>query len=232
MPSQVRPWLLLPLAGLTAAALVLLWQHDIGWATIAAHATRLQGWVAAAPLASGAAFCAAYAGSVALSLPLSLWFTLLGGLLFGPLLGTVLAVASSSAGAVLLFLLARSALAPLVARRAASFLERVRPGLQRDGFRYLLALRLIPAVPFWLLNLAPALVGMRLLPYAAATVLGVVPVALVLAFIGAGLGGVLAAGARPNLTVLHSPAVLVPLLGLALIVLLPVALRRAWRATT
>ena len=152
-------------------------------------------------------------------------FTLLGGLLFGPLLGAMLAVGSSSLGAVLLFLLVRSALAPAFARRAAPFLERVRPGLQRDGFRYLLALRLIPAVPFWLLNLAPGLVGMKLLPYAAATVIGVVPIVVVLAFIGAGLGGVLASGATPNLAVLHSPAVLLPLLGLATIVLLPVAWR-------
>jgi uncharacterized membrane protein YdjX (TVP38/TMEM64 family) len=230
MPSRSRPWLLIvPVALIAAALLLLAWQRDLGWATLAANAAALHRQVAAAPLTSASLYCVAYAATVALSLPFSLWFTLAGGWLFGRVLGAALAVIGSSSGAVLLFLLARGALAPLVARRAAPWLDRVRPGLQRDGFSYLLALRLIPVVPFWLVNLAPALVGMRLLPYAAATVLGVVPIVVVLAGIGAGLGDVLAAGGRPDLSLLHSPSVLLPLAGLALLVLLPVAWRRVRR---
>jgi uncharacterized membrane protein YdjX (TVP38/TMEM64 family) len=230
MPSRTRPWLLVLVAALIVAAPLLAWQRDLGWATLATHAAALHRLVAVAPLASAALYCVAYAAAVALSLPVSLWFTLAGGLLFGPVLGAVLAVLASSGGAVLLFLLARGALAPVLARRAAPWLDRVRPGLRRDGFAYLLALRLIPAVPFWLVNLAPALVGMRLLPYAAATVLGVVPVVVVLAGIGAGLGDVLEAGARPDLSLLHAPSVWLPLAGLALLVLLPVAWRHVRRA--
>jgi uncharacterized membrane protein YdjX (TVP38/TMEM64 family) len=230
MQSPRRLWLLLPLAAVIVAVLALAWRGDVGWATFAAHAAVLRSWVAAAPVLSAALYCAAYTSSVALSLPLSLWFTLAGGALFGAALGTILAIASSSTGAVMVFLLARGALAPLVARRAAGLIDRVRPGLQRDGFSYLLALRLIPAVPFWLVNLAPALVGMRLLPYATATVLGVTPIVIVIAGIGAGLGTVLAAGATPDLATLHSPSVLLPLLGLAVLALLPVVWRRFRRA--
>jgi uncharacterized membrane protein YdjX (TVP38/TMEM64 family) len=229
MPSRPHPWLIVLFAAVLAAALVGAWYGGLGWDTLASHAAMLRRWVAEAPLAAAALYCAAYAASVALSLPFSLPFTLVGGMLFGVVLGSVLAVGASSTGAVLLFLLARGALAPLVARRAAPFLERVRPGLQRDGFSYLLALRLIPAVPFWLLNLAPALVGMRLLPYAAATVLGVAPIVVVLAGIGAGLAGVLARGVRPDLSVLHAPSVLLPLAGLAALSLLPVAWRHMRR---
>ena len=69
-------------------------------------------------------------------------------------------------GACLLFLVARSALAPLVTGRAAGLVDWLRPGLEKDGFFYLLTLRLIPVVPFWLLNLAPALVGMPFGAYA------------------------------------------------------------------
>ena len=131
-------------------------------------------------------------------------------------------------GAVLLFLVVRLALRPVLARRFGTLLERIRPGLEQDGFSYLLALRLIPAFPFWLINLAPALVGMRLLPYAAATLIGVVPAAVVFASLGAGVGGVLAAGERPEVGVIFSLPVLGPLIGLALLSLLPV-LWRHWR---
>ena len=71
----------------------------------------------------------------------------------------------------------------------------------------------MPVFPFWLVNLAAALSGMRLVPYAAATVLGIVPATFVFASIGAGIGEVLAAGGRPDLRVIFSPAVLGPLLG-------------------
>lgn len=230
MPTRPKFWLLAPFLALVAAALVLAWQHGLGWDTIATHEAALHRMVAAAPVASAAAYWAVYATCVVLSLPLSLWLTIAGGLLFGTALGATLAIAASGTGAVLLFLIARSTLAPLVARRAGPFLERVRPGLQRDGFSYLLALRLFPVVPFWLLNLAPALLGMRLLPYAAATVLGIVPPATIIAAIGAGLDGVLAAGARPDLALLHSPPVLLPLAGLAVLSLLPVGWRQVRRA--
>jgi len=85
-------------------------------------------------------------------------------------------------------------------------------------------------VPFWLLNLAPALLGMRLAPYAAATFLGIAPGAAVFASVGAGLGGVLAADSPPDFGVLRSPAVALPLAGLVLLSLLPVAWRHIRRA--
>jgi len=230
MSRRTHPWLLLPLVALMVAALGLALHGDLSvgraWDALAAHQAALHQWVAAAPLAAGALYCALYAGSVVLSLPLGVAFSMTGGLLFGTVAGTALALLAASTGAVLLFLLARTALGPLVARRAGPFLERMRPRLQRDGFSYLLALRLIPLMPFWLLNLAPPLLGMRLAPFAAATTLGIVPMVVVLTSLGAGLDGVLAAGARPDLSVLHSLPVLLPIAGLVVLSLLPVAWRR------
>jgi len=234
MARRAHPWLLLPLAAALAATLILGLRGDLAgarvWAALASHAAALHAAVAAAPLAAGALYAAVYIACVALSLPIGVWLSIAGGLLFGAFAGAVLAVLSATGGAVLLFLLARGALAPLLARRAAPFLDLVRPRLQRDGFSYLLALRLLPLVPFWLVNFAPPLLGMRLAPFAAATLLGIVPLTSVLAGIGAGLGRVLAAGVRPDLSVLRSPQVLLPLAGLALLSLLPVAWRRLRRA--
>ncbi len=228
MWSTARPWLLVLLLAILAAGLLLGWRGDVGWATLAAHQAAMHRWVADAPVLAGAAYCAVYIGCVLLSLPLSAALTLFGGLLFGAVAGTVLAVCSATVGAVLLFLLARGALTPLVARRAGPWLDRLRPGLTRDGFSYLLALRLIPVVPFWLLNLAPALLGMRLAPFAGATLLGIIPAGAVIAGIGAGLAGVLAPGPAPDLSLLRSPPVLLPLAGLVVLSLLPVAWRH-WR---
>jgi uncharacterized membrane protein YdjX (TVP38/TMEM64 family) len=224
-----RIWPLLLIAALLAGAYALGLHRQLSWSALATHETELRAAVAANPAGMAAAYVAVYVAVVAVSIPGGIWLTMGGGLLFGALPGTALAVVAATAGAVLVFLVARSALAPLLRARAGPFLDRVRPGLQRDGFSYLLALRLIPVVPFWLSNLAPALVGMRLPPYAAATFLGIIPATAVFASVGAGLGDVLAAGGQPDPgRLLLSPGVLLPLLGLALLSLLPVGWRR-WR---
>jgi len=154
---------------------------------------------------------------VTFSLPGGAVMTLAGGLLFGAFIGAFLAVLGATIGAAVLFLLARSAFAPFVAGRAEGLLGPLRAGLARDGFFYLLSLRLVPVFPFWLLNLAPALLGMAFAPYLAATFFGIIPGTLVFAGIGAGLDEVFLSGASPDLGVIFSPDVLLPLLGLALL---------------
>jgi uncharacterized membrane protein YdjX (TVP38/TMEM64 family) len=223
---------LLPLLLLVALGLVL-WRsgltHDLTWATLARHQEALRALVAAHPVAAPVGFVILYALIVAFSIPEAALATVTAGLLFGPWFGGGLAVLGATLGAVMLFLVARTALAGFMARRAQSLLGRIRPGLERDGFSYLLALRLLPIVPFWLVNLGAALCGMRLFPYAAATLIGIIPVTLVFAWIGAGVGDVLAVGGRPNLALVFSPAVLGPLLALAALSLAPVIWRRLRR---
>lgn len=220
-PSRLRRlWPLL----LLALALALLWGSGaarlLSFEALSDHRAALAAWVAARPAAAAAAYVMVYALVVAVSLPGGVVMTLAGGLLFGAWLGTALTVAGATLGACALFLAARSALAPLVAGRAAGVVDRIRPGLERDGFFYLLTLRLIPAVPFWLANLAPALVGMPFGAFAAATFIGIIPGTAVFAGIGAGLGEVLVAGGRPDLGIVFSPPILLPLLGLAALSLL------------
>jgi uncharacterized membrane protein YdjX (TVP38/TMEM64 family) len=221
---------LLLILALLALAYAAGLHRALSWEALAARQADLRGWVEARPLATALAYVAVYAGAVAVSLPGAVVITVAGGLLFGTLAGAVLAVTGASLGAVAVFLLARGVLAPVLAARAGPFLARLRPGLERDGFSYLLALRLIPVLPFWLVNLAPALVGMRLAPFAAATVLGIIPATTVFASVGAGIGAVLQAGGRPDLAIVLSPPVLLPLLALAALSLVPV-LWRAWKGS-
>ena len=99
-------------------------------------------------------------------------------------------------------------------------------GFRKNAFNYLLTLRLIPIFPFWLINLVPAFLGMPLRSYAVATFVGIVPGSLVFASLGNGLGAILDAGGELDLGILIKPAVLFPLLALAVLALLPVAYKK------
>lgn len=226
----LRP--LLPLLALLGL-LVLVWisgvGHDFSWQGLARHQAVLSGWVSAHPVIAPLAYVGFYAAVAALCLPEAALVTVAGGLLFGTLFGGALAVIGATLGSIVLFLAARSALAGSFVRRGGALLARTRTALQRDGFAYLLAIRLVPAFPFWLVNLAAAIGGMRLLPYATATFIGIIPGTLVFASVGEGLATVLAAGRRPDVMVAFSPQVLLPLLALAALSLLPVAWRH-WKA--
>jgi uncharacterized membrane protein YdjX (TVP38/TMEM64 family) len=214
---------------LIAAAWLLTPAGALSWSDLARHRETLHTWVAAHPWIAPCLYVAAYAASVALSLPQAALLTVSGGLLFGTLIGGALAVTGATIGAVLLFLIARSAIGGRLEARGGVALGKLRGELRRNGFSYLLAIRLIPVVPFWLVNLAAALCGMRLRPFAIATFLGIMPATFVLASIGTGISDVLARGERPDLGLLLSWPVLGPLLALAVLSLIPVIWRK-WRA--
>ena len=221
------PLLLLGLAAAWAGGLT----QQISWTGLASNHAALTTWVASHPITAPVLYMLLYAVAVLLSLPESAVLTVAGGLLFGTAFGGILAVLGSSVGAIALFLAIRYHLADAIAGRRGRFLDAVRLGLRRDGFSYLLAIRLVPAFPFWLVNLAATLSGMRLLPYAAATAIGIMPATFVFASIGAGVGDVLTMGGRPDLGVVFSARILGPLLGLAVLALLPVAWRR-WKRSS
>ena len=83
--------------------------------------------------------------------------------------------------------------------------------------------------PFWLVNLVPALLGVPLKTYIIATAIGIIPGTFVYASVGNGLGEILAAGETPDLTIIYDADVLIPLLGLAVLALIPV-FYKAWKA--
>ena len=211
-------------------ALLVVWfsgaHRYLSWQSLAANQAILAAWVARNAVLAPLVVILGYAGAVALSVPGAVVLTLASGLLFGTLLGGAVAVAGGTLGAMLVFLAARTALAEILTRKFGALTARLRPGLERDGFFYLLSIRLVPLFPFWLVNLAPALVGMRLTPFALATFIGIIPATFIFASIGAGIGTVLAAGREPDLSIILTPSVLLPLLGLAALSLVPILWRR------
>lgn len=170
-------------------------------------------------------FVGLYTAVVALSLPGGAIMTVAGGFLFGVDIGVLLSVVGASCGAALLFTIARSAVGDPLRKKAGPFLARMSQGFQRDAFSYLLFLRLVPAFPFWVVNLVPALLGMRFVQFVAATAIGIVPGSLVYTAFGASLGNIFDAGQSPSLHDVFSPTLISALIGLGFLALLPVVLR-------
>ncbi len=149
-----------------------------------------------------------------------------GGLLFGTWLGTALTVTGATLGATALFLVARSALGEGLRGRAGGAVERLADGFREGAFSYLLVLRLVPLFPFFVVNLAPAFLGVRPRTYVLATLIGIVPGTFVFASVGAGLGSVFARGGTFTAAGALTPQILTALVGLALLSLAPVAHKR------
>lgn len=216
----------LPL-GLVVVAFLLLYaaglQDYLSLEALRRYQGTLAGYVAAEPLLTAAAYLIVYIAVVAISFPGASVLTITGGFLFGPVVGTALAVIAATLGATLIFLIARTSLGAFLAERAGPRTQKLRRGFQEEGFSYLLFLRLVPLFPFWLINLAAALFGMRLLTYVAATAVGVVPGTFVYAYFGHGLQTALDSEG-PHVPV----ALLVALVFLGFMALAPTAVRR-WR---
>jgi uncharacterized membrane protein YdjX (TVP38/TMEM64 family) len=151
-----------------------------------------------------------------------------GGFLFGLVLGTLFNVVAASIGACAIFWAARLGLGQaLTAKMAASegTVAKLRKGLEENEISVLFLLRLVPAVPFFVANLLPALVGVKFRNFALTTVLGIIPGALVFTWIGVGLGEVFDRGESPDLSLLWEPQILAPLLGLSALAALPIVIK-------
>lgn len=228
-PGAWRRWLPLLLLVVLAAAAYLTGLHrQLDPAVLRAHHTGLEQFVSERWLVAPLVFVLTYAVAAATSLPGAALLTIAGGFLFGTCMGALWSILGATAGAVVLFLAARTALGDLLRCRATPWLQRMEGRFRRDAFTYLLVLRLIPLFPFWLVNLVPAFLGVPLRTFALATVLGIVPGALVYASAGRGLDLLLDRGEEPKLGLLLEPQMLGPLLGLAALAVLPL-LYRHWR---
>ena len=126
-----------------------------------AQQAALEAWRAARPVHAALGFFLLYIAFTSLSLPAAALMTLLAGAIFGAALGTALVSFASAIGATLAMLAARFVLRDWVQARFARPLTSINRGIERDGAFYLFTLRLIPAVPFFLINLAMGLTPIR-----------------------------------------------------------------------
>jgi uncharacterized membrane protein YdjX (TVP38/TMEM64 family) len=224
-PISVRRFV--PLALLVAAGVLFMVLGGHRYLTVAALAENRE-WLCAIVKSAGTpaalGFILAYAGLVALSVPGAALLTITGGFLFGPWIGGAYAVIGATIGATIVFIAARAGLSGLLTR-AGPWVRRIETGFRDNGLSYLLVLRLIPVIPFWLVNLVAAAAGLRLSVYVFGTFIGIIPVTLVYASLGNGFGALVEGGRAADLAILFRPSVLFPVLGLAALAIAPVCYR-------
>lgn len=197
--GRLRRWV--PIAVILCLMLLgylLGWHEHLTVAKFIRKRAMFQEMVGAHTTLALAVYVLAYVTTTALSLPGGAILTIAGGFLFGVATASTATVFAATAGATLIFLAARTALAGTLERKAGPFMARFSEGFREDAMSYLLFLRLVPLFPFWLVNIAPALLGVRLRTFLVATFFGIIPGTLAFAFIGAGLDGVIAAQERAN----------------------------------
>lgn len=193
--------------------------HALAWRAIAQ--TR--------PIFSLAVFVLTYGCAVASFLPVALVLTGIGGFLFGGWIATAAAVTGATLGGLVVYGLARGALANRLAkggRGRGRWAGRILEDAKRGAFGYVLTLRLLPMAPFGLVSLAAGAGRMRLGPYLLATALGIVPECAIYAFAGEALQGIVRRGEHVSWDDLARPQAFAPLFGLALLSITTLALRR------
>jgi uncharacterized membrane protein YdjX (TVP38/TMEM64 family) len=240
-----RLWPLLALLAATGFVFAMGWQRYLTLETLAENREALRGYIDGNMVLSLLGFVALYAAVVALSLPGGAVLTIAGGFLFGWFLGGVASIIAATIGASIIFLIARTALGDVFAARAGPWLSRFREGFQEDAFSYLLFLRLVPIFPFWLVNLAPSLLGVKVGTYVATTFLGIIPGTFAYSLAGKGLDSVIEAQAAAHQSCLAkmgtggqescsyaldpgallTPELIIGLVALGVVALVPVAIK-------
>lgn len=223
------------LLALLATGILLGWHQYLSLDYLAEARAALKAFAAEQGYVAVLAYLLAYAVAVAIALPVTWLLTLIGGFLFGTFGGGLLAASGATIGATMLFWAARTAFGDGLRNRVDGFAGKVARGFEDNAFSYLLAMRLAPILPFSVVNILPALFKVPLVTYLAATLLGILPGALVYASIGQGFETILAEAATANRPLgigdLVTPGITLGLLGLAaLAAIAPVSkyVRRRW----
>jgi uncharacterized membrane protein YdjX (TVP38/TMEM64 family) len=244
-PTRLRRRELVPLAivaVLAITAVAMGWHRQLSLETLIRHRAAIEGFIAAHQITALVTYFLLYVVVAAISIPGGAILTISSGILFGTLVGGVLAVISATVGATIAFLVAKSAIGEFLTRRVGGLTRKLTEGFRQDAFTYLLFLRLVPIFPFWLVNIVPALCGVRLTTYVSATAIGIVPGTFAFAFFGAGLDGAMAAEETAfracvaagtagcslhfDLRAAATPQLVIGLVALGIIALAPVAVKR------
>lgn len=215
--------------------------QQLSFDSIAMNYGQLENYVSTQPLIASLALIAAYAVAVALSFPAAWLLTVTAGMIFGWYWGGALVVIGATIGACTLFLTARYALSDFFKERAGGVLNKMGKGFRDDATSYMLFLRLAPVFPFTLVNVVPAILGVKLSTFAWTTFVGIIPGAIAYAFAGEGLRSIVAERAtaceidQPPCGTALSPGdlvtreILIAFALLAMVSLIPVVLKRLRR---
>ena len=235
----MKRWLpLLAILAMIVLAYSLGLHEHLSLAKIIQHRTYLAELISNNLWSVLAAYMLLYIVLVAISFPGGLALSVSSGFLFGWMLAGTATVIAATIGATIIFLVARTSLGSLFQDKAGGFVGRMAAGFRNDAFQYLLTLRLVPAFPFWVVNIVPGLLNMKLVPYVLATFIGIIPGTFVFTYLGEGLDSLIVEQERANPgcadlgtcaidpKALITPEILIALFALALMSLLPFLLKK------
>lgn len=193
--------------------------------TLRAHRLELAQFVGGHFWRAALIYVAVYIAVSALSLPGAALLTLAGGFLFGPAAGAALTVAGATAGATVAFLSARAVFGNATLDRFGEQGRRLAENIRRNAWPYMLALRLAPVFPFFLVNIVPAFAGVRPAAFIWTTLIGIIPGTMALSLSGSGLGAALHDTGNPNAVSFMTPELAAGLTALAVLSLAAIPLR-------
>ncbi len=173
-------------------------------------------------------FVSVYIIIVGFSLPGAAIATLTGGFLFATFPGALYNVIGATIGATAIFTAARIGFGDKLADKmetGSGLVKKIKDGIDENQWSVLFLIRLVPAVPFFVANLVPALVDVPYRRFIISTFLGIIPGSVVYTSVGAGLGEVFERGETPNLGIIFEPHILLPILGLCALAALPIVLK-------
>ena len=201
--------------------------HYFNYLTLKNYHLQLVYYVKSHFILTFLAFCLCYILIVMTSIPGATFFTLLGGLLFGSILGTFAVVVSATIGATILMIAIKLALGEFVAKNIGAKVKFMEDNLKHNAFFYLLSLRLLPVVPFFLVNLAAGLFNINIATFIFSTLIGIIPGTFVYVNIGANLNNVFnQPGNSFSISSFITPSILIAFSLLALLSLLPVLFKK------
>ena len=200
--------------------------------TLRANRQDIVGFVSENYVLSALGYIAIYVLVVALSLPSAVLLTLSGGFLFGAVTGTMFTLIGATIGATLLFIFARTLMGDNAMSHFGTTGAKLACAIKANAWSYLLVLRLLPLFPFFLVNVIPALAGVRLSTFVITTFFGIIPATIIFSLSGAGLGGVLDQGSSITIDSILTPEIMAALGGLALLALAAIPLKRKFQNDT
>ena len=242
--THLRRWgPLVALLVLVVLAYGLGFQNIVSLQRLAENEAVLHAYVEAHLWLALTIFFIVYFVVVALSLPGAGLLSIAGGFSFGWALSFPVATLAATCGAVLVFQIVKTSLGRSLARQAGPFITKLADGFSRDAMSYLLFLRLVPVFPFFIINAVAGLSKVSLRVFTIATFIGIIPGAIIFAWLGRELGRVINAQGQcmasastlicPELTLstLVTPQMLLALTVLGFLALLPLAFRK-WNAAS
>lgn len=249
IPSSVRRWLPLAfLVALIALAYGFGLQKYFSLQMIAENHVRVENYVSENLALALALFTLVYIIVVALSLPGAAVLSIIGGYLFGVLISVPVTIITATLGSIVVFRIVKTSAGAAMAEKASPFVKRLTQGFADDAFNYLLFLRLAPVFPFFAVNAVAGLARVNTITFITATFFGIMPGAVAFAYLGRGLGSVIemqmklheacvaekGAALCPfeiSSSSLITPPLLMAFAGLAVVALIPVALK-SWKRQT